>query len=450
MKRYSIIAFFVALGMVGSVSAQEAKVVDKVAATVGSSIILQSEIEREYAQYLAQGSPEDESFKCYILQQLLTQKLLAQQAVIDSIDVTESEVDDDINARLRYMSGQAGGQERLEEFLNRSLLQYKEEMRPSVYEMLVANKMQRSITSGIDVTPLEVKRYFESLDPDSLPYFGTEVEVGELVMYPQLTREEKQQFRDRAEDLRRQLIEGADFATLARLYSQDPGSAPFGGDLRFQTRETFVKEFASVAFRLKPGEISPVFESEFGFHVLQVLERRGEEVRTRHILIQTRPTGESLARIKTRMDSVHNLVSSGKMDFYTAATQFSDNKETKFNGGMILEFEGQQSRTPFIPIEKLDAAVFAAVDTLQPGEFSTPSQFTDAGGKAGYRFHYLKSRTQPHRANLEEDYAKIKAAALQDKTNRMLSEWFEGRRKVTYINIAAEHARCDELKIWMK
>ncbi|GGG74280.1 peptidylprolyl isomerase [Parapedobacter pyrenivorans] len=451
MSKHSCI--FLVLAIVGTSNwalAQEPHVIDKVAAVVGSNIILQSEIEMQYAQYLAQGNKADEDFKCYILQQQLTQKLLAQQAAIDSIEVSEGEVDDNINSRLRYMSTQAGGQERLEQFLNRSLLQYKEEMRPSVFEQLKANKMQQNIVSGIDVTPLEVKRYFESLDADSLPYFNTEVEVGELVIFPQLTREEKQQFRDRAEELRSQVQEGTDFATVARLYSQDGGSAPYGGDLGFHTRDMMVKEYTAMAFRMKPGELSPVFESEHGFHFLEVLERRGEEVRTRHILVQIKPTAASLERAKANIDSIYENVVANKLDFYSAATLYSDNKETKYNGGMLLNMENQQSRTTLIPADKLDASVFTAIDTLQPGEYSKPARFTDRAGKIGYQFTYLKSRTAPHQASLQLDYAKIKEAALQDKINRKLSEWFEGRRKVTFININDEYHDCDDLKIWLK
>ncbi|WP_353186348.1 peptidylprolyl isomerase [Parapedobacter lycopersici] len=450
MSKYTGILLLFALFGAPRFAAAQSQVIDEVAAVVGSNIILQSEIEMQYAQYLAQGNKANEDFKCYILQQQLTQKLLAQQAAIDSIEVGESEVDDNINSRLRYMSSQAGGQERLERFLNRSLLQYKEEMRPSVYEQLKANKMQQNIVADIDVTPLEVKRYFESLDKDSLPYFNTEVEVGELVVYPKLTREEKQQYRDRAEDLRKQVADGTDFATVARLYSQDPGSAPYGGDLGFNTRDGFVKEFSAVAFRLKPGELSPVFESEFGFHFLEVLERRGEEVRTRHILVQIKPTAASLERARKDIDSIHNLVVTNKLDFYTAATLHSDNKETKYNGGMLLNMENQQSRTTLIPADKLDAAVFTAIDTLQPGAYSRPAQFTDQTGKTGYRFTYLKSRTAPHQANLDQDFAKIKEAALQDKINRKLSEWFENRRQTTYIDINEAYYNCDDLKIWLK
>lgn len=455
MKRDIILVFLgliaIAMPATAQQAAQDARVVDKVVATVGSNIILQSEIEREYAQYLAQGNPEDESIKCYLLQQQLTQKLLAQQAIIDSIDVTESEVDDNINNRLRYMTAQAGGQERLESFLNRSLLQYKEEMRPSVYEQLKANRMQQNIVADIDVTPIEVKRYFESIPKDSLPYFGTEVEVGELVVFPKPNREEKEPFRKRAEELRLMVLGGTDFRTVAQMYSEDPGSAPFGGDLGFQTRDGFVKEFSAVAFRLKAGEISQVFESEFGFHFLQVMERRGEEVRARHVLIRIKPSAASMERAKAHIDSIYDYVVSGKLDFYTAATTYSDNKETKFNGGMLLNLENQSSRTTVIPLDRLDAALFTAIDTLEPGQYSRPAVFTDAqSGKQGYRFNFLKSRTAPHQANLDQDYAKIREAALEDKINRKLSEWFEGRRKTTFIQISEDFHHCKELEIWVK
>src|SRR5690606_35762513 len=243
---------------------------DKIAAVVGGTVILKSDVEMQYAQYLAQGNPADKSAKCYFIQQLLTQKLLSQQALIDSVTVTESEVEDEIERRLRVMTSRAGGQERLEEFLKISILQYKDQMRPGIREQLIANRMQGKITENVNVTPLEVKRYFESIPRDSLPYYNTEVEVGQIVIHPELTKEEKEQFRDRAEVLRLRIKNGEDFSTLARLYSEDPGSAAEGGDLGFMDRTMLVKEFAAVAFKLKPGELSQVFETEYGFHFLQV------------------------------------------------------------------------------------------------------------------------------------------------------------------------------------
>lgn len=446
MKKYISLFLFLIIALTGKEA--KSQEIDKVVAVVGSNVILKSEIENQYAQYLAQGNPADVKIKCYFLQQLLTQKLLSQQAVIDSIEVTEDEIDDNINNRLRYMTNRAGGQERLEQFLNRSLLQYKEEMRPDIREQLIANKMQRKITENVDVTPLEIKRFFEAIPKDSLPNFNTEVEVGEIVFYPKLSDAEKKPFYDRLEGIRQEIVDGKDFGTMARLYSQDPGSAAEGGEYPFSDRNTWVKEFTKVAFKLKPGEISKVFETEYGYHIIQVLERRGEQVRVRHILRTFAPTPESMEKSHKLADSVYNLVKSGKVDFYTAATHFSNNELTKYNGGMITSTENVQSKVTIIPVDQLDASIFAAMDTLKVGGYSKPSQFTGQDGKTGYRFVYLKSRIPPHQASLEEDFPKLKMAALDDKTNRVISKWFESRRKTTYIKIDEDYKDCEGMEIW--
>lgn len=446
MKKYINLFLFLLIALThNQAKSQE---IDKVVAVVGGSIILKSEVENQYAQYLAQGNSADNSIKCYFLQQLLTQKLLSQQAVIDSIEVTEDEIDDNINNRLRYMSNRAGGQEQLEQFLNRSLLQYKEEMRPDIREQLIANKMQRKITEKVDVTPFEVKRFFKSIPTDSLPNFNTEVEVGEIVFNPKLSETEKKPIYDRLDGIRNEIIGGKDFGTMARLYSEDPGSAADGGEYPFSDRNTWVKEFTKTAFKLKPGELSEVFETEFGYHILQVLDRRGEQVKVRHILRTFKPTTESLARTKSIADSVYKLLTDKKIDFYTAATKFSDKEETKYNGGMLLNSENVQSRTTHIPVDQLDASIFSALDTLEAGQHSRPSQFTSQDGSSGYRIVYLKTRIPPHKANLDEDYAKLKEAALDDKTNRIVSEWFEKRRQTTYIKVDDEYASCEDLKMW--
>lgn len=424
------------------------KSLDKVAAVVGGAVILQSDIENQYAQYLAQGNKENTDIKCYFLQQLLTQKLLSQQAVIDSVAVTDEQVDDEVSRRMRVFVQRAGGQERLEQFLNRSMLQYKDEIRPDVKEQLIANKMQGKITEKVSVTPLDVKRYFEAIPKDSLPYYNTEVEIGQVVVLPKLTKKEKETFRDKAEALRLRVKAGEDFATLASLYSQDPGSAPEGGDLGYFDRSTMVKEFTAMAFKLKPGDISPVFETENGFHFLKVEDRRGEQVRVRHILIKTESTASSLARTKAHIDSIYNNVLTKKIPFSSAASLNSDDNETKYNGGMMLNAENVQSRTTYIPTDKLDPAVFLIIDTMKVGSYSKPELFTDARGQQGYRFMYLKSKTEPHKANLDQDFAKIKDVAFEDKTNKTVSAWFEKRRKSTYIKIDPEFQTCSTLKIW--
>lgn len=424
------------------------KSLDKVVAVIGSSVILQSEIDMQYAQYLSQGNPDNPDVKCQILQGLISQKILGQQAIIDSITVTEDDVDNEIDRRMRSSIARAGGQERLEQFLNRSLIQYKDEIRPDIKEMLIANKMQSKITENVSVTPLEVKRYFEAIPKDSLPFFNTEVEIGEVVVYPKMNRQEKEAFRDKAEALRLRVKGGEDFATLARLYSQDPGSAREGGDLGFMDRGSLVKEFAAAAFKLKPGELSQVVETEFGFHVLQLVERRGDQVNVRHILIKTEPVPASLERAKAHIDSVYQNVIKKTVDFGTAASLYSDNNDTKYNGGMMLNAENVQSRTTFIPTDKLDPSIFLTVDTMKVGTISEPALFTGADGRQGYRILLLKSKTGPHQANLEQDYPKIKEVAFEDKTNRTISEWFEKRRKITYIKIDSEFQTCSGISNW--
>ncbi len=424
------------------------KTINKIVAVVGDNIILQSDIERDYANYILQGNAENPEVKCYLVQQMLTQKILSQQAIIDSVTVSDDDVTNEVDRRMRAFIQRAGGQERLEQFLNRSVIQYKDEIRPDVREQMVSEKMREKITENVAVTPLEVKRYFESIPRDSLPYYNTEVEVGEIVVYPKLTKAEKQSYRQKAEDILKRVKSGEDFGTLARLYSQDPGSAAEGGDLGFFDRTVMTKDFTAMAFKLKPGEFSPVFETEFGFHILQVMERRGEQVRARHILIKIEPSNASLDRTKTHIDSIHRDVAAGKIPFATAASLFSDNNDTKFTGGMLLNTEGVQSRTTYIPTDKLDPQVFLTIDTMKVGSYSKPELFTARDGKQGYRFLYLKSKTQPHQASLENDFPKIKELAYEDKLNRAVSEWFEKRRKSTYIKIDPEFQSCSSLKMW--
>jgi len=415
--------------------------VDKVAAVVGNNIILLSDLNQQYTQYLYQGNQPNNDIKCKILQQTLTQKLLKQQAEIDSVMVEDGAVDDEVNKRMRYSMQRAGGQERLEQFLNKSVLQYKDEIRPSVKDELIAQKMQQKITENINVTPMEVEKYFKSLG-DTIPEFNTEVEVGEVILNPQLTRAEKQKFRDKIEALRLRVKSGEDMGVLAKTYSEDPGSASDGGDYGFIDRNTMVKEFTAWAFKLKAGEISPVFETDYGFHFLQV--------HVRHILIMPKTTPESLTRLKLHADSIYNNIISKKLSFAAAANLYSDNKESKYNGGMMLNAENVQARSTFIPIDKLDPSVFLVIDTMKIGGISKPDLFTAADGKQGYRILYLKSKIPPHKANLAQDFPKIRDAAQSDKINRTLSEWFQKRRENTYIKIDDEFNTCDELKIWTK
>ncbi|MDB5123043.1 MAG: peptidylprolyl isomerase [Mucilaginibacter sp.] len=439
------------LSIISVISIAKAQVhtLDKIAGVVGSGIILQSDIELKYASYLAQGNPPNPAIKCQILQSLLTQKLLAQQAVIDSVEVKDDEVDNDVDRRMRGMIQRAGGQERLEQFLGRSVIQYKDEIRPDIKEALIAQKMQQKITTNVNTTPQDVKKFFDAIPKDSLPSFNKEVEVGEIVFQPKLTKDEKEAYRQKAEDLRKRVIGGEDFGAMARLYSQDPGSATEGGDLGFNDRTAYVKEFSATAFKLKAGEISQVFETDFGFHFLQVIERRGEQVHVRHILIIPALTQASLDRAKAKADSIYDqLLKNKKIDFSSAAAYYSDSKDTKYNGGMMLNADNVEARTTYIPTDKLDPQVALITDTMKVGSISKPQLFTGQDGKKSYKILYLKSTTNAHKANLSQDYPKLKEYATNDKINRTVSDWFRKKRKQTFIKIDPQYQSCPTLLGW--
>lgn len=447
MRKFGIAVLFLIFSTLFA-SAQQ-RVLDKVVGVVGSSIILQSDIESLYAQYQLNGMQVTPTLKCNLLQQQVTQKLLAQQAVIDSVTVKDDEVDNEIDRKMRYMKNRAGGPEKLEQFLGRSLIQYQDEIRADIRESLVAARMQQKITEKVNVTPQDVKKYFDAIPKDSLPTFNKEVEVGVIVLNPVLSKEEKEEYRRKAEDLRNRAKAGTDFGLLARSYSQDVQSALEGGDLGFFDRGQMVKEFTAMAFKLKAGEISPVFETDFGFHVLQVIERRGEQVHARHILIMPGVTEAALNRDKAKADSVYNLiVTNKKIDFSNAASFYSDDKETKYNGGMMLNMENVQTRTTYIPTDKLDPQIAAVVDTMKVGSISKPVLYTGQDGKKSYRILYLKSVTDAHKANLAQDFPRLKEMANEDKINRTVSQWFEKRRKETFIRIDAEFQSCPALKGW--
>lgn len=457
MRKFGIAVLGILLTISVARAQAQTHSLDKIVAVVGSSIILQSDIEMQYANYLAQGGMPNEAIKGQILQGLISQKILTAQAAIDSIEVKDDEVDNEVDRRMRSSMQRAGGQDKLEQFLGKSVIQYKDEIRPEIKEELTADRMKQHITEKINVTPEDVENFYNRIPKDSLPTFNKEVEVGEIVFQPKLTKDEKQAFKQKAEDLRTRVKNGEDFGTLARLYSQDPGSAVEGGDLGFADRTAYVKEFTAWAFRLKAGEISPVFETDFGFHFLQVLERRGEQVHVRHILIMPTITAASLDRAKSKADSVYRLLNDSTFDaklnlkrpsFSTAAAYYSDNRDTKFNGGMMLNAENVESRSTHIPSDKLDPQVALVVDTMKVGEISVPQLFTGADGKKSYKILYLRSVVDAHKANLKQDFPKLKEFAYNDKINRTLSEWFEKRRKETYIRIDAQYQNYKQLQGW--
>lgn len=430
----------------GSLKAQEEQSLDKIVAVVGNNIIMYSDIMGQYSQYLNQGGSPNDNLKCVILDQLLTQKLLLNQAIIDSLVVQDVQVDEEMNRRVRYFTAQFGSQEKLEAFLGKSMAQFKEDLRGDIRDLLLAQQMQQSITKDVSVTPADVKRYFEKIPTDSLPFYNTEVEIGEIVKYPTYSKEAKQLAREKLQGIRERIVNGEDFATMAILYSQD-GSARAGGELGFMSRGDLVKAFEAVAFKLKPGDLSQIVETEFGLHLIEPIERRGEQVNVRHILIKPDYTEEDYLLLKKELDSVYTLITSKKMEFGEAATKFSDDPRTKNSGGLLLSPTDGNTK---IGTDQLDASIFLVIDTMKIGSISTPAVYQSPDGKRGMRIIYYKSRTEPHRANLKDDYQKIQAEALSEKQNDVVNDWFHTKRKNSYVKIDAAYSNCAELKAWLK
>lgn len=430
----------------GSLKAQEEQSLDKIVAVVGNNIIMYSDIMGQYSQYLNQGGSPNDNLKCVILDQLLTQKLLLNQAIIDSLVVQDGQVDEEMNRRVRYFTAQFGSQEKLEAFLGKGMAQFKEDLRGDIRDLLLAQQMQQSITKDVSVTPADVKQYYSKIPADSLPFYNTEVEIGEIIKYPSYSKEAKQTAREKLERIRERIVNGEDFATMAILYSQD-GSARAGGELGFMGRGELVKAFEAVAFKLKPGDLSQIVETEFGLHLIEPIERRGEQVNVRHILIKPEYSEDDYQLVKKELDSVYTLITSKKIEFGEAATKFSDDLRTKNSGGLLLSPTDGSTK---IGTDQLDASIFLVIDTMKIGNISTPAVYQAPDGKRGMRIIYYKSRTEPHRANLKDDYQKMQAEALSEKQNAVVNDWFHSKRKSSYVKIDAAYTDCAELKAWLK
>lgn len=429
------------------VKAQPSKssMVDGLVAVVGDKIILKSDVESEYANWIAQGNDPDPDMKCIIIDQLLTNKLMLRQAELDSLEVSDEEIEGQIDRRMRYFISMIGSREKLEEFYGKSILEIKEEFRPQIKEMVLAQKMQEQITQNVTISPREVQAYFAKVPADSIPYFDAEIEIGQIVLFPEVGPVQKEFTIEKLSDIRSRILKGENFTTLALLYSEDPGSAKEGGSLGFFGRGEMVPEFEAVAFKLKPGEVSPVIRTKFGYHILQLVERRGDRVHCRHILIKPPVGNRELEGARVRLDSIRKEIVAGKLDFTTAVRKHSEDDESKQNGGLLMEANSGSST---FTINQLTPDVYFAIDKLKPGELSDPQPYSAPDGSRGFRVFYLKSRTSPHQANLDTDYARIQNAALSMKRIETVQTWFMKTKAKTYINIDEEYLSCENLSRW--
>ncbi|WP_299984812.1 peptidylprolyl isomerase [uncultured Pontibacter sp.] len=424
------------------------KKLDGIIAKVDNHVILRSELEFSYLQYLAQNkqqpSEQNEPLKCEILKSMVQEKLLLARAEIDSVVVEEAAVTGELNRRIDYLASQVGGTERLEQYYKKSIKQLRDELRRTVRNQMVSEKMQRDITEKVTVTPKEVRRYFNQIPADSLPYFSSEVQLSHIVKYAEVSRQQKQAARQQLEALRERIVAGEDFATLAREYSQDPGSAEAGGELGFFKKKELVPEYEAAALRLEPGQMSNVIESMFGFHLIQMIERKGQEFNTRHILIKPATARVDVQDAIAALDSVRTLIVNDSISFAKAAKDFSDDKNTKDNGGTLMS---RITGSSYIPMDEVEPGIFFVIDTMKVGDVSKPVSFTTPDGREAARIIQLRYKSSPHLANLRDDYQKIAAAALAQKRDKAVDEWFRKNIDTVFIEIDPDYDRCKVLNL---
>tara|TARA_B100001250_G_scaffold385442_1_gene381187 strand:- start:104 stop:1447 length:1344 start_codon:yes stop_codon:yes gene_type:complete len=420
---------------------QESKgvVIDEIIGRVDDYIVLRSELESTYLDILSRGERISGNTKCGVLKDLITNKLLVAKAEIDSILVEDNQVDQELNSRMALIINQVGSEDEIEKYYNKTIAEFKKELFDDIKEQLIVRKMRQEILSDIAVSPEEVKDFYESVPKDSLPYFSTQVKVSQIVKVPEVGKEQKDKVREELLEIRDKIMNGESFEILATLYSQDPGSAQNGGNLGFVGRGMFQPEFEAAVFKLKEGEVSMPVETEFGFHLIQLIEKRGNLFNSRHILLQPEFSDSDIKRTKDFLDSLKGLAYSDSVTFEELAREYSDDKFTSSFGGYFTDAMGSEN----VLVEELDPVIFFTIDTMDVGQISIPFESRTDDGKIAYKLIFFKEKIPPHLGNLEEDYQRFRNFTLNRKQVVELDEWFEKARKELFINIDPEYNSCN-------
>lgn len=422
--------------------------VDGVIATVGDFIILDSDIDKAFLEISSQGNSVKDITRCQMLGKLLEDKLYAHQAIQDSIVVTDDEIKKTMDDRINYMVEQIGSMDKVIKYYKKNS---EEEFRTYFFDILKENRlteeMQKKIVDAVEVTPEEVRTFFKKIPTSELPLFGSEMEVAQIVVTPKVSAEEKQKVIDKLKEFKKEIQEGASFFSKAVLYSQDPGSRSNGGFYKMTRKTPFVKEFKDVAFALAEGEISEPFETEFGFHIIYVEKIRGQEIDLRHILLIPKVTEESLREAKERITLIKKRIEDKEITFANAARTLSDEKETKANGGTLINPKTQDTR---FELTKMDPSLYGQVSGLKEGEVSNPLLEEDQKGAKKYKLITVTNRINEHTANYAQDYIKIKNIALKEKQIKEIGRWSEEKIKETYVKVNGEYRNCEFTNNWLK
>ena len=422
--------------------------IDGVIATVGDYTILDSDIDKSFLELTSQGNSIKDITRCQMLGKLLEDKLYAHQAVQDSIIVTDAEVKTKLEEQLNYMVEQLGSMDKAIKYFKKA---NEEDFRTDLFEIIKTNKltaeMQKKIVDKVEITPEEVRNFFKKIPVADLPVFGAEMEVAQIIVAPKVTQEEKQKVIDKLKEFKKEVLEGSSFATKAVLYSQDPGSSSNGGFYKMNKRTPFVKEFKDIAFSLAQGEISEPFETDFGFHIIYIEKIKGQDVELRHILLIPNISEESLKEAKERITQIKKRIEDKSITFADAARAESDEKETKTNGGVLVNPKTQDTH---FELTKMDPSLYSQVSNLKEGDVSIPLIDINQSGKKKYKLVTVTNTIAEHTADYAKDYIKIKELALKEKQINAIAKWSQEKIKETYIKINGEYRDCVFTNNWLK
>lgn len=426
---------------------------DKIISIVGDKIILLSDLQNTLVNQRKQYPNLPPDADCMILEQMMSQNILTLQAEKDSLPVSDDEVEQQLEHRVRYFENMYGSQQKMEQFLGMSIYQIKEKYRKDIKDIMLAQAEQKKIVDAVKITPTEVEQFFKAIPTDSLPFFKSEVEVGQIVINPKPSPDVVEYIKNQLIGMRKEALSGKrSFQTLANLYSKDLAT---GGKILTvdRTQHNYDPQFVAAAFRLKNGEISPVFKSQFGYHIVQMVSREGNIAKVRHILLIPPTTQVDIARATGKLDTIRTNILAGKYTFGEAASLYSDDDNiqtgTKNTGGMFIMPDG----STFMSMDDLDPGIVLMLDTLKIGHVSVPSVYTPnehMPEQQSVRIVYLKSRSKPHRESLQEDYSRVQAQALQQKQAKELNDWFEKHASDYYLQVDPKYAQCPSIAGWLK
>ncbi len=434
---FSLIIF---ISTIYTASAQEKMLIDGVVGVVGNEPILKSDIENQLLQYKARKISLPGDDRCYILEELLFQTLLLNQAEIDSVYADNNQVEGELTRRMDYFEEQMGGRKKMEDYFGKPYSEIKESFRDMVKDQIVIQQMQSNITSNVKVSPAEVKAYYKHIPNDSLPIVESEIQFSQIVIYPQIFDEQIEKIKTDLREYKRSVESGKDFSVYATLYSEDEAANEKGGSLGWVRRGDLVAEFSEAAFAMeKAGEMSDVVETEFGYHLIQFHERKGEQVRVSHILLRPKVKASEKLKAKQKLDSIAQLIRTNKYSFAEAAAKFTQDESGMRTGGIVLN---PYTGTSTFESSQLDPATNFIIQKLKIGEVSAPFESQTEKGKTEVKIIVVTQKTTPHVATLETDYQKISDMALADKKERAVDEWIRDKQKTTYIQIVPEFRTC--------